>query len=93
MSWKEKDLDYTENCVFIDEAGFLINLRNNWTRSPTGTRAIIKTAKTRVTFHSVIGAIHSSAVLHVVLKKPPPKPELNTVANKKRKVSVERKKV
>jgi hypothetical protein len=71
--------------VFIDEAGFHINMRNNWARSPAGTRAVVKTAKTRVTSHSVIEAIHSSAVLHVVLKKPPPKPELDTVAKKKRK--------
>ncbi|KAG1448508.1 hypothetical protein G6F56_008922 [Rhizopus delemar] len=85
MDWKEKDLDYTNNCVFIDEAGFHINMRNNWARSPAGTRAVVKTAKTRVTSHSVIGAIHSSAVLHVVLKKPPPKPEKNTAAKKKRK--------
>jgi hypothetical protein len=85
MNWKVKDLDYTENCVFIDEAGFHINMRNNWARSPAGTRAVVKTAKTRATSHSVIGAIHSSAVLHVVLKKPPPKPELDTVAKKKRK--------
>ncbi|KAG1046643.1 hypothetical protein G6F43_010879 [Rhizopus delemar] len=59
-------------------------MRNNWTRSPAGTRAVVKTAKTRVISHSVIGAIHSSAVLHVVLKKPPPKPELETVVKKKR---------
>lgn len=60
-------------------------MRNNWARSPAGTRAVVKTAKTRVTSHSVIGAIYSSAVLHVVLKKSPPKPELDTVAKKKRK--------
>ncbi|EIE82436.1 hypothetical protein RO3G_07141 [Rhizopus delemar RA 99-880] len=47
MNWKNKDLDYTENCVFIDEAGFHINMRNNWARSPAGTRAVVKTAKTR----------------------------------------------
>jgi hypothetical protein len=60
-------------------------MKNNKAKSPAGTRAVVKTAKTRVTSHSVIGAIHSSAVLHVVLKKPPPKPELDTVAEKKRK--------
>ena len=49
---------------------------------PSNT-TVVKTAKTRATSHSVIGAIHSSAVLHVVLKKPPPKPELDTVAKKK----------
>ncbi|EIE78679.1 hypothetical protein RO3G_03383 [Rhizopus delemar RA 99-880] len=85
MNWKDKDLDYTENCVFIDEAGFHINMRNNWARSPAGTRAVVKTAKTRATSHSVIEAIHSSAMLHAVLKNPPPKPELDTVAKKKRK--------
>ncbi|KAG1049775.1 hypothetical protein G6F41_014359 [Rhizopus arrhizus] len=69
MNWKDRDLDYTENCVFIDEAGF--HMRNNWARSPAGARSVVKTAKTRATSHSVIGAIHSSAVLHVVLKKPP----------------------
>jgi hypothetical protein len=29
MDWKEKGLDYTNNCVFINEAGFHINMRNN----------------------------------------------------------------
>ncbi|GAA5812768.1 hypothetical protein MFLAVUS_006226 [Mucor flavus] len=85
MNWKDKNLDYTKNCVFIDEAGFHINMRNSWARSPAGTRAVAKTAKTRVTSHSVIGAIHSSTVLHVVLKKSPPKPELDTIVKKKRK--------
>ncbi|ORE17610.1 hypothetical protein BCV71DRAFT_286904, partial [Rhizopus microsporus] len=42
-----------------------------WARSPVGTHTVVKTAKTSVISHSVIGAIHSSAVLHVVLKKPP----------------------
>ena len=68
----KKDLDYTNNRVFIDEAGFHINMRNNWARSPAGTRAVVKIVKTRVTSHTVIGAIHSSAVLHVVLKKKKP---------------------
>ncbi|EIE90658.1 hypothetical protein RO3G_15369 [Rhizopus delemar RA 99-880] len=66
----------------------------NWDRSPAGTRAVVKTAKTRVTSHTVIGAIHSSAVLHVVSKPlPPPEPELDTVAKKKRKGTVERNEV
>ncbi len=29
MDLKEKSLDYTNNCVFIDEAGFHINMGNN----------------------------------------------------------------
>ncbi|KAG1440922.1 hypothetical protein G6F56_011711 [Rhizopus delemar] len=50
MDWKEKDLDYTHNCVFIDVAGFHINMRNNWARSPAGTRAVVKTAKNKSNF-------------------------------------------
>ena len=29
MNWKDRDLDYTKNCMFIDESGFHINMRNN----------------------------------------------------------------
>ncbi|GAA5802141.1 hypothetical protein HPULCUR_007602 [Helicostylum pulchrum] len=29
MKWKDSDLDYTKNCVFIGEDGFNINMRNN----------------------------------------------------------------
>ncbi|KAG1148813.1 hypothetical protein G6F37_003844 [Rhizopus arrhizus] len=45
MNWKDKDRGYTKNCVFIDEARFHINMRNNWVRSPAGTRAVVKTPK------------------------------------------------
>ncbi|ORE11556.1 hypothetical protein BCV72DRAFT_324490, partial [Rhizopus microsporus var. microsporus] len=54
-------------------------------KTPAGTRTVVKTAKTKVTSHSVIGAIHSSVVHHVSLKKPSPKPETNNIAKKKRK--------
>ncbi|ORE10991.1 hypothetical protein BCV72DRAFT_301308 [Rhizopus microsporus var. microsporus] len=57
----------------------------NWARSPTGARAVVKTARTRVTSHTVIGTIHLSAVFHVVSRNLPPEPELDTVAKKKKK--------
>ncbi|KAG0736554.1 hypothetical protein G6F16_010705 [Rhizopus arrhizus] len=60
-------------------------MRNNWVKSPAGTRAVVKTPKTRVNSHSLIGTIHSSALFHVVLKKPPPKSAAETAAKKKRK--------
>lgn len=40
MKRKDTNLDYTKNCVFIDEAGFNINMRNNWARSASGTPAV-----------------------------------------------------
>ncbi|KAI8886369.1 hypothetical protein K501DRAFT_292896 [Backusella circina FSU 941] len=33
MEWKDSDLDF----IFIDEAGFHINMRNNWARSKSGS--------------------------------------------------------
>lgn len=73
MKWKDSNLDYTNNCVFIDEAGFNINMRNNWVRSVVGTPAQVKVEKVRSPSHTVIGAIDCTSVLHVAMKKPPPK--------------------
>ncbi|CEG70178.1 hypothetical protein RMATCC62417_06123 [Rhizopus microsporus] len=73
MKWKDSDLDYTENCVFIDEAGFNINVRNNWARSAVGTPAQAEIEKNRSPSYTIIGAIHCTSVIHVVMKKPPPK--------------------
>ncbi|CEP13721.1 hypothetical protein [Parasitella parasitica] len=58
MKWKGSNLDFTKNCVFIDEAGFHINMRNNWARSKKGSPAIVKRPKTRAITHTVIGAIY-----------------------------------
>lgn len=73
MKWKDSDLDYTKNCVFIDEAGFDINMRNNWARSAVGTPAQVEIEKTRSPSHTIIGAIHCTSVIHVVMKKLPSK--------------------
>ncbi|KAL0076088.1 hypothetical protein F4703DRAFT_1719083, partial [Phycomyces blakesleeanus] len=45
MEWKDTNLDYTNNCVFIDETGFSINMRNSWARSVRETLAIVPCAK------------------------------------------------
>jgi hypothetical protein len=47
MEWKDSDLDFPKNCVFIDEDGFHINLRNDWVRSDIGTPAIVKKPRTK----------------------------------------------
>ena len=75
MEWKDSNLDFTKNCIFIDEAGFHINMRNNRTRSKSGSSAIVKQPKTRAQLHIIIGAIRSSNVVHVVIRKPSPRKE------------------
>jgi transposase len=84
MKWKDFNLDFTKNCVFIDEAGFHINMRNNWARSKKGSPAIVKRPKTRAITHTIIGAIHSSSVVHVVMKKPPPSKEKQSISKKRK---------
>jgi hypothetical protein len=75
MKWRNSDLDFDRNCVFIDEAGFNINMRNNWARSTVGTPAIVEIEKATSPFHIIIGSIHSSSVIHVAMKKSPPRRE------------------
>ncbi|KAI8059803.1 hypothetical protein BDF21DRAFT_348489 [Thamnidium elegans] len=70
MEWKDADLDYDINGVFIDEARFNINIKNNWARSTIGTPAIVEVEKTRSPSHTIFGAIHPSSIIHFTMKKP-----------------------
>jgi transposase len=87
MKWKDSDVDFEKNCVFIDEAGFNINMRSNWARSAIGIPAFVELEKTLAPSHTIIGAIHSSSVIHVAMKKPPPRKEKapKSAANKSEK--------
>ncbi|KAI8077094.1 hypothetical protein BDF21DRAFT_342107, partial [Thamnidium elegans] len=88
MKWKDSDVDFEKkNCVFIGEAGFNINMRSSWARSAIGTPAFVELEKTRAPSHTIIGAIHSSSVIHVAMKKPPPRKEKapKSAANKSEK--------
>lgn len=82
MGWKDSDLDFTRNCIFIDGAGFHINLRNNWARPKKGSTAVVKQPKTRATSHTIMGAIHSSSIIHVAIRKPLPRKETQTAKKK-----------
>lgn len=73
MKWRETDLDHTKNRVFIDEVELHIDMRNNWARSARRTSTVATRAKTKMPSHTTIDAIHSSGVIHVVLKKSLPK--------------------
>ena len=75
-------MDNTKNCVFVDEAGFRISMRSNWARSKPESTVVVKQPKTKAPSHTVIGAIHSSAIMHVVMKKPPPRKEKEAAKKK-----------
>ncbi|KAG1051641.1 hypothetical protein G6F43_006164 [Rhizopus delemar] len=57
--WMETDLDFTSNCVFIDEAAFHINLKRSFSWSKEGSRAVVKEPRTRAKTIPILGAIFS----------------------------------
>lgn len=63
-------LDYSKNCVFIDEAGFNLHTQRNYGRSRKGTPAkgIVPTVK-GITI-TILGAISQAGVIDISLKKP-----------------------
>lgn len=48
----ETDMNYLENCVFVDEAGFDINMIPRTARSERGKPAIVTTPSTKAISHS-----------------------------------------
>jgi hypothetical protein len=57
------NMNYLENCVFVDEAGFNINMRSPFARSIRGAPAIVETPTTRAITHTVLGAITAKDVI------------------------------
>ena len=68
--WAETDMDFTSNCVFIDEAAFHINLRRNYSWSKEGDRAIVKVPKTRAKTTTILGAISPFGVVNISVRRP-----------------------
>lgn len=48
--WEGTDMKYLQNCVFVDEAGFSINMRSPNARSICGTPVIVETPTSRALF-------------------------------------------
>jgi hypothetical protein len=61
--WLETDMDYTSNCVFIDEAAFHIIMKHTFAWSKKGERAVVKTPKTRARTTTILGVIFSLVLL------------------------------
>jgi transposase len=78
--WLQTDMDYSSNCVFIDESAFHINLKRSYARSKKGTPAIVKVPKTRAKTTTIMGAISAKGVVKVSVRLP------KASANKKRKI-------
>ncbi|KAG1135142.1 hypothetical protein G6F37_011866 [Rhizopus arrhizus] len=69
--WVETtDMNYLTNCVFVDEAGFNINMRSPNTRSIRGTPAVVEALTTRAVTHTIVGAITAQDVISVEIREP-----------------------
>lgn len=80
-------MDFTKNCVFIDESGFDINMRRSRAWSRKGTEAIAPTESTRAKSHTVIGAISAIGIVSITMRVPlPPKKKLRFKVVKKEKL-------
>jgi transposase len=66
----EADMDFSKNCVFIDEAGFNLHTQRNHGRSLKGTpaKSTVLTGK-GVTF-TILGAISQAGIINIGVKKP-----------------------
>ncbi|KAG1057201.1 hypothetical protein G6F43_000955 [Rhizopus delemar] len=75
--WERTDMDFTRNCVFLDESAFHINLKRSVAWSKKGTPAVVTVPKTRAT--TILGAISAEGLIKCSLRLP------QSPANKKRK--------
>lgn len=64
----DANMDFENNCVFIDEAGFNINITCNrdWSKKGTPAKAIVPTA--RSTSITILDAISADGVIDISLR-------------------------
>ncbi|CAO3591757.1 unnamed protein product [Absidia cylindrospora] len=62
MKWMNSDMDFTTNCVFIDEAAFNINHRRSFGWAEKGKTPIVKVATTRAASLSANRTLNEKSV-------------------------------
>lgn len=68
--WLDKGMIYLQNCVFLDESGFDINMIRERASSISGEPAIVETPSGKATSHTVLGAISSVGLVNVSMREP-----------------------
>lgn len=63
-------MKFLNNCVFIDESGFGINMRPSGGLSEKGTTAIITTSSTRAISYTILGTINAKFVMTLEPRNP-----------------------
>ncbi|RCH85997.1 hypothetical protein CU098_005278 [Rhizopus stolonifer] len=74
IAWVEErsktDMNCLENCIFVDESGFDINMRPPGGWSAKGTPAIVTTPSNRAESHTILGVVSAKYVASMELRNP-----------------------
>ncbi|KAI9027547.1 hypothetical protein CLU79DRAFT_686632, partial [Phycomyces nitens] len=57
----DSDVDFTKNCIFIDESGLHINMRKNYAWSRKSEHTVVKLPQPSAS-HTIIGTISTKGV-------------------------------
>jgi hypothetical protein len=68
MKWATIAMDLLENCVFVDESSFNINMRPTGGWPLNGTPTIVETPSNRSVPHTILGAISEKFVTNGIEK-------------------------
>ncbi|KAG1290885.1 hypothetical protein G6F60_008730 [Rhizopus arrhizus] len=63
QKWQQTDLDFTTNCVFLDESAFHINLKRGMAWSKKDTPAVVTVPMTKAKATSILGAISATGLI------------------------------
>lgn len=85
------DMDYLENCAFVDGTGFNINIRSPFARSIKGTPEIVETPTTRAITYTVLGALTAKDVINLEIREPLKPKKIKIAGGQKRKSPVGKK--
>lgn len=67
---QEKGMLYMQNCVFLDESGFDINMCRYRAWAARGMQTVIESPSVKAVSHTVIGAVSAFGVVSVTLRDP-----------------------
>jgi hypothetical protein len=83
--WTQTDMNYLNNCVFIDEAGFDISIRPEYGRAASGSSVVIVTPSTRAETHTILGTISFLGVVNIEVRIPQKPKKIKADGSRKRK--------
>ncbi|CEP08150.1 hypothetical protein [Parasitella parasitica] len=70
QKWQQTDLDFTTNCVFLDDTAFHINLKRGMAWSKKGIPAIVTVPTTKANTTLILGATSATGLINFNLRVP-----------------------